>query len=64
MKAERKVEDFLSHLAVQGKVATSTQNQAFNALVFFYKQVLERLLEGFQAARSRHHARNREFPSC
>ena len=28
-----KVETFLSHLAVEGKVAASTQNQAFNALL-------------------------------
>jgi integron integrase len=53
VEAERKVEDFLSHLAVQGNVAASTQNQAFNALVFLYKQVLERPLGGVQAARSR-----------
>ncbi len=36
--AEKKVEDYLSHLVVQANVATSTQNQAFNALVFLYKQ--------------------------
>jgi integron integrase len=35
------VEQFLTHLAVQGDVAESTQNQALNALVFLYKQVLE-----------------------
>ena len=33
---------FLSELAVQGKVAASTQNQALNALVFFFGQVLKR----------------------
>jgi len=37
-KAE--IEMFLSHLAVDKKVAVSTQNQAFNALLFLYKQVL------------------------
>lgn len=31
---------FLSHLAVQRHVASSTQNQALNALVFLYNQVL------------------------
>ena len=36
----RKVEDFLTHLAREEHVAPSTQNQALNALVFFYKQVL------------------------
>jgi integron integrase len=35
------VEQFLTHLAVQGRVAASTQNQALNALVFLYKQALE-----------------------
>jgi Phage integrase, N-terminal SAM-like domain len=32
----RKVEAFLTHLAVEGKVAPSTQNQALNALLFLY----------------------------
>jgi len=31
---------FLSHLAVEQRVAASTQNQALNALVFLYKYVL------------------------
>jgi integron integrase len=34
------VEAFLSHLAVHGKVAASTQNQAKSALLFLYKEVL------------------------
>lgn len=33
---------FLNHLAVERNVAASTQNQALNALVFLYKQVLGR----------------------
>ena len=35
------VSRFLSHLAVDEKVAASTQNQALNAVVFLYKQVLQ-----------------------
>lgn len=35
------VESFLTHLAVVGKVAASTQNQAKSALLFLYKEVLE-----------------------
>jgi integron integrase len=35
------VEAFLSQLAVQGKVAATTQNQALAALLFLYRQVLE-----------------------
>ena len=34
------VEQFLTHLAVNGKVAASTQNQAKSALLFLYKEVL------------------------
>lgn len=34
------VEHFLSGLAVQGKVAASTQNQALSALLFLYREVL------------------------
>lgn len=34
------IESFLSHLASERKVSASTQNQALNALVFLYKQVL------------------------
>jgi site-specific recombinase XerD len=33
---------FLTHLAVDGRVAASTQNQALNALVFLYREVLGR----------------------
>jgi site-specific recombinase XerD len=35
------VEDFLTHLAVAGRVAASTQNQAKSALLFLYREVLE-----------------------
>jgi len=34
------VQVFLSHLAVEGRVAASTQNQAKSALLFLYKEVL------------------------
>ena len=42
----REVELFLTSLAVEGRVAAATQNQAMNALVFLYKRVLESPLEG------------------
>ena len=38
--AESTMELFLSDLAVNGKVAVSTQNQAFNALLFLYREVV------------------------
>jgi site-specific recombinase XerD len=34
------VEAFLTHLAVNEKVAASTQNQALSALLFLYREVL------------------------
>lgn len=34
------VAQFLSHLALEARVAASTQNQAFNALLFLYRHVL------------------------
>jgi site-specific recombinase XerD len=36
------IEAFLTHLAVDRNVASSTQNQAFSALLFLYREVLER----------------------
>lgn len=39
------VNEYLSHLAVEGKVAASTQNQAFSALLFLYTKVLDLKLE-------------------
>ncbi|MGE5467916.1 MAG: integron integrase [Ignavibacteria bacterium] len=35
------IEAFLTHLAVVGKVAASTQNQAKSSLLFLYREVLE-----------------------
>ena len=40
------IERFLTHLAVQGRVAASTQNQALCALVFLYKHVLGTEING------------------
>jgi integron integrase len=37
---------FLSDLAVRGRVSASTQNQALSALLFLYRHVLDRELEG------------------
>lgn len=47
------VEAFLSHLAVERKVAAATQNQALNAIVFLDRQVLEIDPGSFHAVRAR-----------
>jgi len=39
--AAREITAFLSSLATDGKVSASTQNQALNALVFLYRDVLD-----------------------
>jgi integron integrase len=38
---EREINAFLTHLAVDGRVTASTQNQALSALLFLYRHVLE-----------------------
>ena len=42
------VEAFLTHLAVDGHVSASTQNQALSALLFLYREVLEQDLPWMQ----------------
>lgn len=42
---EEEIAAFLSHLAIEGQVAASTQNQALSALLFLYQQVLDRKLD-------------------
>ena len=44
---EKEVNRFLTHLAVNEKVAASTQNQALCAILFLYKHVLNRELGDF-----------------
>jgi integron integrase len=50
--AEPKMEAFLSNLAVAGKVAVSTQNQAFNALLFVYREVLRAQIGNIDSVRA------------
>jgi integrase len=38
--AKPEIEAFLTHLAVDKKVSPATQNQAFSAILFLYKEVL------------------------
>jgi integrase len=54
------VEHFLTHLAAQRHVASATQNQAPNALVFLYRDVLRMELGSFTAMRA---VRRRRAPT-
>jgi integrase len=47
---ESEIEEFLTHLAVKGKVSASTQNQALAAILFMYRNVLERALNWIEPA--------------
>ena len=51
----KEVNEFLTHLAVEGHVSASTQIQALSALLFLYRELLERdlELEGVVRARPR-----------
>jgi site-specific recombinase XerD len=54
----REIEAFLSYLAIEGKVAASSQNQALSALLFLYREVLKQELDlpvdAIRAKRSRY----------
>jgi site-specific recombinase XerD len=47
------IEAFLTHLAVQEQVAASTQNQALNAILFLYREVLNLKVSEVNAIRAK-----------
>lgn len=51
--AAPEVTSFLTHLAVKEKVSASTQNQAFNAILFLYKNVIKIDLGNIDAVRAK-----------
>ncbi len=52
------IQDFLTYLAVDKKVSPSTQNQALNAIVFLYKNVLKKEISSYiDAIRARERRR-------
>jgi integrase len=54
------VKNFLTHLAVDKRISKSTQNQAFNAILFFFRHVLEKQINDLDdVVRSR---RGRRLP--
>ncbi|MHA3774804.1 integron integrase [Verrucomicrobiota bacterium sgz303538] len=62
LSSEEKVEKFLTCMARRG-CSASTQNQAFNAIIFLYKEVLKKPLLNINALRVRKPARVRTAPS-
>ncbi len=55
---QKKIAAFLTHLAVEENVSASTQNQALNAILFLYREVLKQELDlqvdAVRAKRSRY----------
>jgi len=61
-KTEEKIEAFLTGLALQG-VSVSTQNQAFSALLFFYRYALKQQLGNINSLRAKRPAGLRHCPA-
>lgn len=62
LASERKLEMFLTTLA-KDDVSASTQNQAFNALLFFYQECLGQKLSGIESLRAKRGVFVRRAPS-
>lgn len=63
LTSEQRIERFLTELALKRDVAASTQNQAFNAIVFFYKDVMGQPLGNVDALRAQRPAHLRHAPT-
>jgi len=55
------VKNFLTHLVKEKNVSASTQNQAFNAILFLFRHVLHKDLENMEA--SLRAKRSRKIPT-
>ena len=63
LSSEQKLERFLTELALKRDVAASTQNQAFNAIAFIYRDVLGKPLHNVDALRATRPVRLRHAPT-
>ena len=63
LTSEKKVERFLTDLATINNVAASTQNQAFNAVLYFYQHALEQPLQSVDALRASRPVHLRHAPT-
>ncbi len=63
LSSEKKLETFLTDLARHRDISASTQNQAFNAIAFFYKDVLGNPLHDVDALRATRPVHLRHAPT-
>ncbi len=63
LSSEQKLECFLTGLARHRDLSASSQNQALNAILFFYKEVLGQSLQGIDSLRAKRPGHLRRAPS-
>jgi hypothetical protein len=63
LSSTEKLERFLTRLACKHDVSASTQNQALNAIVFFYQDVLHQQIEAVDALRAKRPVHARHAPT-
>ena len=63
LSSEKKLERFLTDMARQRDVSASSQNQTFNAIHFFYREVLGQSIDNVNALRAKPPVRERRAPS-
>ena len=63
LPSEKKLEKFLTDLARERDVSASTQNQAFNAILFFYQHVVGQPLGNVKALRANRPVHERHAPT-
>src|SRR5262249_11951233 len=63
LPSEKRLERFLTDLARKDDVSACSQNQAFNAVLFFYRDVLQQELGNIDALRAQRPVHERHAPS-
>jgi integron integrase len=63
LSSDKKIERFLTDLARHDGVSASSQNQAFNAILFFYKHVLGQTIGNIDALRAQRPIHLRHAPT-
>jgi hypothetical protein len=63
LSSEKKLEQFLTDLARHRDVSASTQNQALNAILFFYREVLGQPIGNVNALRAKRPVHARHAPT-
>jgi integrase len=63
LSSAQKLELFFTNLARHRDLSANSQNQALNAVLYFYKEVLRQPLQGVDALRAKRPARLRHAPT-